>query len=723
MNIFERLPSWILKVKWLIILVGVTILLGIIGYLFILFGGRFVVDDKDLILPSTTQIVTKDGSTVAELYDENRKPVKIEHIPDHVKNAFLAIEDQRFYSHAGVDFKSVTRAIYRDIIAGGKVEGASTITQQLAKNLFLYNDKTWMRKTKEVMASIYLERNFSKNKILELYLNEIYFAHGVYGIGTAAEFYFNKQVEDLTITEGALLAALSKAPNTYSPLNDATKAKERRDLVLQQMNNLDMLKTEEMIQFQGKTLGLNQPETKERPWMDDYLDMVIKEAANDLQLTLPELRRGGYQIIVNLNEQAQQIAYQQFQNEDNFYGSTEGVQAAFVLVNNEQATIEAILAGRGFTAGDINRALVPRQPGSVLKPLAVYGPAMMLDDYQPYTLIPDEKRTYNDNYTPKNVNDQYSGVVTMYDAIKYSKNAPAVWLLDQIGIDYSKSYLDKMNIKIPDDGLAIALGGLEHGLTPVQIAESYRTFIDQGQWTKAHAIDSVYDRNGELIEQTKKDTKEVFSKQVAWNMVRTLEGVTTGGTARVGNYDKALAGKTGSTQHPNAQGQTKDAWFVGVTPEYTTSLWMGYDQSDESHYLTKGSEAPTVLTKSILSELSKQQKLSNNFDVPEDVEDLPDPIQLPQINDLEANYKLGGFSLVRGRLTWTAADDSRIIYHIYKETGEGDGEKIGEVEGKGEFTIERVNVFQDTTYYIVPYDPITEQQGPESNHTVLSFDL
>ncbi|MRH44147.1 PBP1A family penicillin-binding protein [Aquibacillus halophilus] len=720
MNKFKQLLSWILKIKWPIIVLGLTILLGIIGYLFILFGGRFVVDDKDFILPSTTTIVTKEGNTVAKLYDENRSPVKIDNIPDHVENAFLAIEDQRFYDHAGVDFTSVMRAIYRDIIAGGKVEGGSTITQQLAKNLFLNNDKTWMRKTKEVMASIYLERNFSKTQIIELYLNEIYFAHGLYGIGSATEFYFNKKVDDLTITEGAMLAALSKAPNTYSPVNNPEKAIERRNLVLQQMNKLNMIETEEMIQLQGKTLGLNQSVVKEKPWMDDYIDLVIKEAADELQLTLPELKRGGYQIVINLNEQAQEIAYQHLQNDSYFYGSTEGVQAAFVLVNKEQGEIEAILAGRDFSAGDINRALVPRQPGSVIKPLAVYGPAMMLDDYKPYTLLPDEKRTYNGNYTPTNFDDQYSGSVTMYDAIKQSKNAPAVWLLDQIGIDYSKSYLEKMSITLPDDGLSIALGGLEHGLTPVQLAEGYRSFIQDGEWTSANVIDKVYDRYGVELNKSSKQTKEVFSPQVAWNMVRMLESVITEGTGTSGDYDKALAGKTGTTQHPNATGHIKDAWFVGITPDYVTSLWMGYDQSDESQYLTKGSEAPTILTKSILKELSKQQPLSATFDQPENVEDLPEPVRLPKISDLQAEYELGGFSLVRGKLTWTATD-RRIVYQIYKENDDGNDELIGEVDGQGDYTINRVNVFNSSTYYVVPYDPITKQQGARSNRAVLSF--
>ncbi|MDL4842774.1 transglycosylase domain-containing protein [Aquibacillus rhizosphaerae] len=717
----QQLPAWAVKLKWPIAVIIAIISLAILGYLFIIFGGRFVVNERDLILPATTTIVTKDGEVVGKLYEENRIPVTIEKIPDHVENAFIAIEDKRFYDHAGVSFPSVMRALYRDIIAMEKVEGGSTITQQLAKNLFLQNDKTWMRKTKEVMASIYLERNFTKKEILELYLNEIYFAHGLYGIETAANFYFSKQVENLTVSEGAMLAALSKAPNTYSPLNNPEQAKTRRDLVLQQMNQQNMLKTEETLQLQGKTLGLNQIEQPERPWLDDYIDIVVKEVADTYQLTGTELRRGGYRIEVYLNEKAQQIAYEQFQDDGNFYGSVEGTQGAFVLMNQQNGQLEALIGGRDFQSGDINRLLVPRQPGSTIKPLAVYGPAMELEDYQPYSLLTDKDISY-DGYNVSNADGKYNGTVTMYDAVNQSKNAPAVWLLDKIGIGYSKDYLEKMNINISDSGLAIALGGLEKGLTPIQLVESYRTFAHGGEWTNAHTIDRIHNRNNEVIAQSNPESKTIFSKQVAWNMLRMLESVVETGTGQTGNYDLALAGKTGSTQHPQVEGKINDAWFVGITPDYVSALWMGYDQVDETHYLTQGSTAPTVVTKNILQELSKQQKMAQTFEKPDNVEELPIPIELPTISDLDATYKLGGFSLVQGELTWTTSSDQRVIYQVYKQA-ENEDIKIGEVVGKGTFTIERANPFKEEIYYVVPYDPLTKQIGNPSNKAKLSINL
>ncbi|UFU00506.1 PBP1A family penicillin-binding protein [Radiobacillus kanasensis] len=707
------------KWTWPIYVLASIVVLGIIGYLFILFGGRFVVDEEDLILKETTTIETEDGVVVKTIYDENRSLVSFDNIPEHVSNAFVAIEDSRFYDHAGVDFKSVMRALSRDILSMSKKEGASTITQQLAKNLFLTNDKTWMRKTKEVMAAIYLDRNFTKEKILEYYLNEIYFGHGNYGIQEASRYYFSKDVKDLTVSEGALLAGLVKAPNSYSPIDHPEKALDRRNLVLQEMNQLGMLETEQMIRLQGKTLELNVKQEKTEPWMDSYVDLVLQEATNTFDISFNELKRGGYRIVTNLDLQVQKKAYEQLQKDEEFSGSEAGIEAAFVAMDQASGGIIAAIGGRNYKLGDLNRVLVKRQPGSVMKPLAVYGPAMMLEDYQPYTLIPDEQRTYGE-YTAHNYDGQYEGTVSMFEAIQKSKNAPAVWLLNEIGISYAKEYLEKMNLSIPDQGLSIALGGLKEGLTPLQLAESYRAFVHKGETVKGYTIDKIYDRNKEVVAEAGYETAKVFSEQVAWNMTRMLEGVVQNGTGTSGDYTQALAGKTGTTQHPQAKGMVKDAWFVGYTPEIVTAMWVGYDQSDEKHYVTKGSEVPTKLTKDILREVASNRELSSSFTKPDSVEELQEPITLPVIEDLTVDYKLGGFSILQGELTWTPSSDDRVIYHIYKVTEDGD-EKIGEVEGQGSYRVKRVNVFGETTYYVQPYNPLINEMGTVSNHVTLSF--
>ncbi len=707
------------KVKIPIALLSMIIILSLAGYLFILFGGKLVVDEEAMIQDAVTTIESEDGEIIGKLYEENRIPIHIETLPDHVKKAFIAIEDRRFYEHAGVDMKSVARAVYRDILAGSKVEGASTITQQLAKNVFLHHDKTWMRKTKEVMAAIYLERHLSKEHILELYINQIYFGHGVYGIEAASQKFFSKTAKELEISEAALIAGLAKAPNGYSPINHPDKALKRRNIVLRAMEDMEMLSTEDRLKEQGKTLGLKVQSTKEKPWMASYIDIVTKEAAASYKLSINELRRGGYRIIVNVDDSLQQIAYKRMQEGDYFPGNSKGVEGAFVMTEAETGSIVAAIGGRNYQAGDLNRLFVKRQPGSTLKPIAVYGPAMMRGEYGPYSLLTDQKMEIED-YAVRNSDGKYEGIVSMYNAIKDSKNIAAVWLLNQIGIPYSKDYLEKMNISIPDEGLAIALGGLRDGVTPLQMVEAYGTFASNGTFVQAKAIDQIYDKNNTLVKRTDVKKKKVFSPQVAWNMTRMLEAVVQNGTGQSGSYHKALAGKTGSTGHPLAKGKTKDAWFVGYTPEYVTALWMGYDQSDEHHYLTGGSSFPTTLTKAMLTEMDKTHPQKAAFAQPADVEEVEDPIILPEIKHVKAEHVFGGFALLKAKLTWEGSEDERVIYRIYRKQ-EGIDKKVGEVEGKHMFTLTGLSAWKKNAYYVVPYDPLTKLEGAHSQTVELAL--
>ncbi|TFJ93541.1 transglycosylase domain-containing protein [Lentibacillus salicampi] len=707
------------KLKWLFLSFVFILMLGLIGYAVILFGGGLIVDEEDMVLDATTTIETNDGTVIGKLYDENRIPITLERIPEHVQEAFIAVEDRRFYDHAGVDFISVVRAVFRDIVAMAKVEGASTITQQLAKNLFLTNDKTWLRKTKEVMAAIHLERHLSKNEILELYLNEIYFGEGVYGVEAASLKFFNKSADALTLSEGALLAGLAKAPNGYSPINHPEKAMNRRDVVLHALEDTDAISTEERLEAQGKTLSLDVQEYEPKPWAASYIDLVLKEAQDKYDLSADEIRRGGYQVFVNINPNIQQIAYENFQDDHYFPGNTERVEGAFIMMEQDSGKIAAAVGGRDYRLGDLNRVTVKRQPGSTMKPLAVYGPAMMQEAYQPYTLIPDQK-TEIDGYTATNYDDEYAGMVSVYEALVKSKNAPAVWLLNEIGIPYAKDYLNQLNIPVQDEGLAIALGGLSEGVTPLQMAESYRAFASGGNVVDALAIEQIANREGEVIYEAETKTAEVFSPQVAWNMTSILSRAVTEGTGSAGSYPKALAGKTGSTQHPYVEDAVKDAWFAGFTPEYVSAAWMGYDTSDENHYLTAGSEMPTKLTKDIFSEIDKQESLAASFEKPDNVAALPEPIQLPGDISLHGDYSFGGFSLFNGKLEWTPPDDERIVYHVYQEK-EGIDERIGKVEGDNEYTVNRIPFFGSSRYYVVPYDPLTKTEGQKSNTVELSM--
>lgn len=715
---FKRQLTLKKNLKILLFAAVFLLFVAVTGLTVILYGGKLIVDEADLILDETTIIETEDGQAIGKLYNENRVYTEIDNIPEQLQKAFVAIEDRRFYEHSGIDYRSVVRAVYKDIIAMSKVEGASTITQQLAKNLFLSNEKTWTRKGKEVMAALYMERNLTKQEIMELYLNEVYFGNGLYGVETASNYYFSKSVGELTLSESALLAGMVKGPNGYSPVNYPEKALERRNLVLKSLETMGYISAEERAEAEANPLGLSIQEREETPWTASYIDLVMKEAADRYNLSVDELTRGGYRIVVHMDVDAQKAAYSEFQKEEFFPGSVEGVEGAFVMMEQETGHIAAALGGRDYQLGNLNRVTVQRQPGSTFKPIAVYGPALMMGEFDPYTLLPD---TENNSYSVSNSNDEYAGMATMYDAIVTSKNTSAVWLLDYMGIDYAKGYLEDLGMPIEDDGLSIALGGLTTGVTPMQMAESYRTFANGGEWIRSSTIAAIYDRDDELIAEEEEQQTEVFNDQVAWHMTEMLRETVLSGTASAGEYSKALAGKTGSTEHPHAEGYTKDAWFVGYTPEYVTATWMGYDKSDAEHYLTGGSAYPTRLTKSILTEVDRQNggALAASFEKPDGVAALDKRITLPEVTELEASYQFGGFSLVKGKLSWKGSDDERVIYRIYQDV-EGIDKRIGEVEGKTEYTIDNA-LFQKNRYYVVPYDPLTKLEGKRSNIVELDW--
>ncbi|CDQ21096.1 transglycosylase domain-containing protein [Halobacillus karajensis] len=712
-GIIKRFPHGLKRFKWPIFIVTVVLLLVLIGYLTILFGGRFVVNEKDLILEEMTTVETDDGEVIEQIYTKNREVVSIDQVPEHVKGAFISIEDSRFYNHSGVDFKGIMRAVYKDIIAMKKVEGASTITQQLAKNMFLSNDKTWMRKTKEVMASLYLERNYTKDEILEMYLNRIYFGEGTYGIEAASKHYFQKSVSDLTIAQGALLAGLPKAPNTYSPFDHPEKAAERRNIVLSRMYDTGRIEADTLKQMQGTTLAVERSEEGKETWSNSYVDQVIHEAAEKYHISRDELKRGGYRIVVEMDPVIQRIAAEEMKNGEFVPGSSGPVEGAFTLMNHSTGGVVAIVGGRHFKHGDFNRIRAAEAPASTIKPFAVYGPAMMTGDYDPFSLLSDEKQTFGSNdYAPKNHDDRYDGEVSLYQALVESKNISAVWLLDQIGVSYAKGFLDKAGLPTKDKGLAIALGGLSDGYTPLQMVEAYGSLAQQGIRKESYTISKILDRNDKVIHEHPTKETEVFDKQTSWFLTEILQRTVNEGTASAGDYSKALAGKTGTHQNEHV-------WFAGYTPEYAGVLWMGYDQSGE---INGSSVYPTRLMKKILEKVDQEKGLAAAFEKPDGVESLPEPVDLPVITDLRGSLDLTGLALLRGTIQWTIPDDERIVYRIFREE-DGEDVKVGEVTGKNVYKVSAFGIFDQSTYYVIPVDPLTGKEGQPSNAVTLKWDL
>lgn len=711
--------------KHFVVSVGAVIVLALIAYTTILYGGKLFVDQDKLFITPPTTVETEEGEILWYLYDEYRLPVNLEDMPDHVKEAFIAVEDKRFYSHGGVDMRSVFRAIYKDIIARSKVEGASTITQQLAKNLFLSNDKSWMRKTKEAMIALYLEREFTKDEILEMYLNAIYFGQGQYGVEAASNKFFYKSVEDLSLEEAALLAGIVNAPNGYSPIDHPEKAKKRRNIVLDRMVEAENITTEEAEAAKSKEIELNISQRKYNPAYHTVVDMAIQEAIELYGITEEELRQNRYRIVTSLDETIQQVAYEQFQYDAYFPGNNlEDVEGSFVMMKQDTGEIVAAIGGRQYEFRSRNRVTSPvGQPGSTMKPIAVYAPALETGKYDPYSVLPDELQEWNGKEV-RNSDNNYDGTVTLYNALKYSKNTSAVWLLDNIGVETGRKYLEKMHFETGDDNAQrIALGDLKDNVSPKDMMQSFRPFIHSGEMIDAYVVKEIYNQKGDIVASASPDTVNVYSSQVAWNITEMLKQVVTDGTATSGYYPYELAGKTGTTQHPKVEGQVKDAWFVGYTPDYVSALWMGYDKATNENYLTSGSAYPTELTKKILSEVSEQKSLTQTFTKPDGVIALADPIDLPKIDTLSSSFVFGGFKILKPKLTWEGTKDARIVYRVYEvgEDGEEDS-KLGEVtDGVSEFEVDKFMLFKTKKFYVVPYDPLGDRVGEPSNVVEVSF--
>lgn len=684
------------------------IIFAFLGYLLIIFMGNYVIDEEKLVMNTASKLVDEEGQEITKLYLENRELIDITEVPNYVQQAFVAVEDQRFYQHHGIDMRAISRALYKDILAGGKVEGGSTITQQLAKNIFLTNDKTMLRKTKEAIIAINLEKRYSKSKLLEMYLNQVYFGHGAYGIKAAANLYFNKNVSDLTLEEGALLAGIPKAPSTYSPITNSEKSKERRNTILSLMGDQHYISYNEVVRTQGKTVKLQVNKKQENPWLTTYIDMVFDEAKEKFALSNEELLKGGYTIKVPLQVNLQKSAYKLFKKNEYFPGTNEFAQGAFVLMDNKSGGIVAAIGGRDYVTKGLNRLNIPRQPGSTFKPIAVYAPGLETRHFQPYSLLKDEKLTYGE-YSPQNNDHKYAGEISMYDAIVSSKNAAAVWALSELGIEKSKEYLSKVGIDIKDEGLAIALGGLSEGVTPVQMANAYRTFTSNGNYSEHFLIEEIKNREGKVIAKHQPQPKQVYSPQTAWDMTRMLQHVVSEGTAQNGTFRGELAGKTGTTSYPSVEGAAKDAWFVGYTENVVGALWMGYDITDKKHYLKQGSSYPTKLFKDILTNAEWDQNVA--FSVPEEVIDLESPIRLKEIDQVDARFTFKPLGLITLTLEWEPLSDERVEYRIYESSENKDKKLIGTVTGKGYYEIPFANVFSDATYSVAPYNVQTNEEG------------
>ncbi|MGI5918520.1 MAG: transglycosylase domain-containing protein [Christensenellales bacterium] len=575
-------------------------------------------------MQQTLLIYDRAGNETAALYNQqNRVYLPIDEIPDYVKSAFIAIEDARFYQHHGVDVIRILGAFINNL-KNKKVQGGSTITQQLVKLTSLTGVKKMSRKIQEAVMAYELEQRYTKDEILEMYLNYIYFGNGAYGVEAAAKTYFGVHTSELTLAQAALLAGVIKGPAHYAPHLNLEKSIKRRNLVLSEMYKLGYITKSQKEQAEAEEVVLvDKPKNR----YGYYTDMVLREAERLLAVDSEELLSGGYRIYTTLDQDIQQYLETLYADGSLFpKNAADGAlcQSAFCVLDSETSEILAIVGGREYeTRRGLNRATdIRRQPGSAIKPVIVYAPAIEKLGYSPATMVLDEKADFN-GYVPKNFSDTYLGWVTMREALARSLNLPAVRVFEQVGVSVGK--LCAASVGIPFDrkdvGLTLALGGFTTGMSPLTLCNAFTPFANGGYYSLPSCITRIEDGQGKVLYERPDTKKAVLSKSTAFLITSMLQTAAETGTARRVKVESVpIAAKTGTSSNTATEGN-KDAWTVAYNPKYTMCCWMGFDSTDEWHSLppdVTGGTYPAVLIKKMFEYLYKDRH-APDFVVPDSV--------------------------------------------------------------------------------------------------------
>ncbi|MEW6001817.1 MAG: PBP1A family penicillin-binding protein, partial [Nitrospirota bacterium] len=519
----------------------------------------------------SSRVYSNDGKILAELYLERRTFISHYQIPDHVKRAFIAVEDVRFYNHPGVDFISILRALWRDLMAGSIVEGGSTITQQLAKMLFLKPEKTLGRKLKEAVLSILIEKRYTKNEILGLYLNQAYFGTRAYGIEAASQTYFAKSVSELTVGEAALLAFLPRAPSLLSPFKNPDKARERRSAVLKKMLNHKFITKEEFDKAEEEPLPkIPHLRKYEAPYFIEFMRQRLEQRYGS------EIYTAGYKIYSTLDYGMQKIAEEAIKRgvETIERRVNPGIEASLVAIELHTGHIKAMVGGLDFWKNQYNRATqAMRQPGSAFKPfvyITAFNKGMLSEDKIYDSPISLRGGRPGEVWSPKNYDGKYYGAVTLKRSLAKSLNAATVRLAYRIGIADVIETARKLGIKsrlYPH--LATALGASD--VTLMEIVSAYSAFAT-GSITEPLIYERILNRDGVVLEETRPVAKEIFDKDVIEEMKLSLSAVIDEGTAqRAKELNRSVYGKTGTTN------DFTDAWFIGFDDRLAVGVWVGRD--------------------------------------------------------------------------------------------------------------------------------------------------
>lgn len=503
-----------------------------------------------------------------------------EDFPDFLKKAVVAVEDERFYEHQGFDAKSIGRAIYNDLKAGSKAEGASTITQQLARTLFLSNEKSFVRKIKEIFIAVSIEDKYSKDAILNMYLNEIYVGRGCSGMATAANVYFGKDVSKLNKAEMTILAGIIQSPGWYSPDTNMEGLKSRQQTVVDVLVDQGVITAAEGQTIIKTKLYFKdyEPYTAKHPYYMSYLTSVLED-----KIGSQKLYGGGLKIYTTIDSSMQSAAESSVASNARSF-SSRGITAkdiALVSVDPSTGAIRALVGGTDWSKNQVNMAVLPRQPGSVIKPL-YYAAAVNEGVIKADTVLNNKKRDFN-GYSPDNYSSSPEKVTTS-DALIHSYNVASVEVLNKLGVEKAVKYLASYGVTTvekDDHNLALGLGGMSKGISPLQMAAAYCVFPNQGKVPGIYTVSKIVDARKKVIYEDESVSNRVISTSTAKTMDTILKAVVSSGTGTNARVAIASGGKTGTTEGAAGKNTSHDLWYVGYTSELVTAVWVGNSDSSE----------------------------------------------------------------------------------------------------------------------------------------------
>ncbi len=567
---------------------SLLIILGVVGV--VLLGTSLVFYLLLMELPSiaalkdfrpsiATRIYDDNNELIDEFFLEDRKVIKLTECPRYVIQAFVAAEDTRFFEHRGLDYQSITRAFFKNLAAGHIVQGGSTITQQVAKSLYLSPERSYRRKIKEALLAYKIDRYLTKEEILNLYLNYIYLGHGTYGIEAASQGYFGKSAREITLSEVALLAGLPKAPNNFSPFLHPDRALQRQAYVLQRMLEDGYITAAEKERALATPLRLRsiRPKDKVAAYFIEHVRRYIMEKyGSDV------LYKEGLEVYTTLNLPMQKAARDAMerglQELEGRQGYAKGlVQGALLCMDARTGAVRAMVGGRDFSRSEFNRATQSRrQPGSAFKPF-IYTAAFD-KGMTPSTIMVDSPISFaapsepNGVWQPKNFDGKFWGPMTLRHALVHSRNIVTIKILKEIGVDYAAGYAANMGIVSPlARNLTLALGS--SGVTLLEMVRSYGVLANQGQRATPLFIKKIVDRTGQVFEENQPVLEQVIDPRIAFMSAYVMQDVVEQGTGtRVRSIGRPVAAKTGTTN------DMRDAWFLGFTPSLVTGVWVGFDQ-------------------------------------------------------------------------------------------------------------------------------------------------